>query len=97
MAVIDLTRIFEQPWETLFNLICKLPEAPHAGTRVVLDRPTLDLLISKMDEMSEALVASPDDANGNMDYDKTQVVYLERLLVVCRLMANDEIVFEGFK
>ena len=97
MAVIDLTRIFEQPWESLFNLLCKLPEAPVTGTRVVLDRRTLDLLISKLDEMSEALVASPNDAHGNMDFDRTKVVYLERLLVLCRLMAHDEIVFEGLK
>ena len=97
MDKIDLTRIFEHPWESLFKLVCKLPQVPRPGTRIVLDKRTIELMINKMDELSQALVASPDDANGNMAYDRSHVVYLERLLFLCRLMTFDDVTFEGCK
>ena len=97
MAVLELTRIFEQPSEALYNYLCKLPKAPGPGTRVVLDRPTLELLGEKLEEAVEALAASPDDAEGRIDFNRTTAVYLERLIFLCRFMANDDVSFDVCK
>ena len=97
MAVLELTRIFEQPSEALYNYLCKLPHAPHPGTRVVLDRPTLELLVEKLDEAMEKLAASPDDAEGRIDFNRTTVVCLERLVFLCRFMAHDNVSFDVCK
>ena len=97
MEMLDLTRIFEQPTESLMNYLCKLSRSPPAGCRIVLDSTTLEILVSKLDEKIEILASSPDDADGRMAYDRTIVVHLERLIFLCRFMAHENASFDGCK
>ena len=62
-----------------------------------LRRPTLQILIRKLDEKIETLASSPDDAQGKMAYDRTVVVHLERLVYLCRYMSHEHATFEGCK
>lgn len=88
MPRFDLTRIAEHPMESTMSYLGRLPSSPEPGTRVTLDKRTLDHFINQIDIVTDRISSCPED--------QTDIKCLYRWLSLFKFLSDEVVHIESF-